>query len=148
LALTASASCVLEVSESRFFLGVAIDQSAADFHVERHRRARTHLFKPLPADVIRKSPKAKHRHVNRPPFTRPRLDEISAAAGAVMLAERLVGIDLYLAGFRTRPLMAVPCGAVQLFQSVASEQKANQVRDEVRDWGGLSVLRQRYAFGF
>ena len=103
---------MLEVSESRFFLGASIDQSAADFHVERHRCARTHLAEPLRIDVLRKSPKAKHRHINRPPFPRSRLDEIAAAAGAVMLAKRLVGFDLYLTGFRTRPLMAVPCVAV------------------------------------
>jgi hypothetical protein len=75
---------------------------------KRQRRARTHFAKPLRTDVIRESAKAKDRDVNRPSFAGQRLDKITTAAGAVMLPKRFVRLYLYQAGFRTRPLMAIP----------------------------------------
>ncbi len=64
-----------------------IDQSAANFIVERHRRARTHLSNPLGTDLIGEPSKAEYRDVNRPSFSRQGLDEIASAPGAVMLAK-------------------------------------------------------------
>ena len=96
-------------AQSQFLFCVMISQSVANFHVESHRCARTHLSQPLRTDMVRQSPEAEHRYVNRPSFPGQRLDEITPATGTVMLAKWFVGLDLYQAGFLTRPLMAVPC---------------------------------------
>jgi hypothetical protein len=93
-------------------LGVVINQSIADFAIERHRRAGTHFSKPSFADLIGKPSKAKYRDVNGPSFSRQRLDEITSATGTVILAKWFIGLDLYLSGLLTRPTMAVPSVAV------------------------------------
>jgi hypothetical protein len=89
-----------------------INQPVADLRVKSHRDARTHFSEPLGADLIGESAKAEYRDENRPSFPRQGLDEITFATGAMMLAKRFVGLDLYLTRFLARPLMAVPCVAI------------------------------------
>ena len=92
--------------------GVTVNQSVTDFPVVSHDFARTHFSKPPGTDLIGKSAEAKYRDVNRPPFPRQRLDEITRTTGAVMLPKWFIVFDLDLTRSRTGPLMAVPCVAI------------------------------------